>query len=261
MIRLPRWYVEMEFTKRREKSEMRIGLVSYRCINKDVPFNLRQIERAMKEAQGKADLLCFGEAYLQGFDALCWDYETDKQKALEITSDPVRQLSQWTKQYRIALLTGYIEKEQDRLYSSCIVLENGEVLHNYRRISKGWKEYWKTDEHYLEGKSVSSFCFHDKTVTIALCGDLWEFPERFKTDGLLIWPVYVNFSTEEWERQELANYARQALLAANDVLMVNPIDFEPENHGGAFHFKNGEIVGRIPFDQEGILIVDLDEGI
>ena len=49
---------------------MRIGLVSYRCENKNVFFNISQIERAMSEEKGKVDLLCFGEALLQGFDSL-----------------------------------------------------------------------------------------------------------------------------------------------------------------------------------------------
>ncbi len=35
---------------------MRIGLASYRVDNKNTEFNISQIERAMKEAEGKADL-------------------------------------------------------------------------------------------------------------------------------------------------------------------------------------------------------------
>ena len=32
----------------------------------------------MAEAAGRsAELACFGEAFLQGFDSLCWDYGTD----------------------------------------------------------------------------------------------------------------------------------------------------------------------------------------
>lgn len=237
---------------------MHIGLVSYRCKNKDIAFNLSQIERAMQEAREKADLLCFGEAYLQGFDSLCWNYETDREMALEITSEPIRQLARWTQQYHTALLTGYIERAQERLYSSCIVLVEGKIIHNYRRISKGWKEISKTDAHYAEGSETGAFCFLNQTITLALCGDLWDFPERFKTDDVLIWPVYVNFSVAEWEGRELADYAKQASLAANRVLMVNPIDRDPENHGGAFFFKNGMIAGRIPFDQEKILLVEAE---
>ncbi len=236
---------------------MRIGLVSYRCENRNIEFNMKQIELAMRRSEGKADLLCFGEAFLQGFDALCWDYETDKEIALERSSETIARLRNWTKQYGISLLTGYIEKDGEKLYSSCAVLSEGEIIHNYRRISKGWKEYSKTDGHYCEGTETGPFYLQGKGMTLALCGDLWEFPDRFRTDQLLIWPVYVNYTTEEWSDGTLDEYAAQAALAADDVLMVNPIDNKPVNHGGSFHFHKGRTAAKIPFDQEGILIVEL----
>lgn len=230
---------------------MRIGLASYRSKNKDVTFNLMQIERAMRKVQGKVDLICFGEAFLQGFDSLCWDYDIDKDMAVEVESPTIRQLAEFTMTYGVALMTGYMEKEQNSLYSSCIVIEGGKTVYNYRRISKGWKEFWKTNEFELN---------NTKFMT-ALCGDMWDFPEKFKTDHLLIWPVYVNFSTEEWEQKELNEYANQAALAADHVLMINPIDDSPQCHGGSFHFYKGQIITRLPFDQEKILIVDMDQEI
>ena len=235
---------------------MRIGLASYRCKNKDIPFNISQIERALKEAQGKVDLLCFGEAFLQGFDSLCWDYETDQHMAADLHSETIRRLCSLTAQYSTALLTGYIEKDRDRIYSSCAVIESGRIVQNYRRITTGWKEYTKTDSHYCEGTDTEEFTFHGQKIRIALCGDLWDCPERFKTDHLLIWPVYVNYSLEEWNNGALDEYAVQALSASPDVLMVNPIDIDPVNHGGAFRFQNGKVIDRIPFDQEGILMVN-----
>ncbi len=57
---------------------MRIGLVSYAFKNKDIAFNIGEIEKVLSETTGRVDLLCFGEAFLQGFDALCWDYDIDK---------------------------------------------------------------------------------------------------------------------------------------------------------------------------------------
>ena len=68
----------------------------------------------------------------------------------------------------------------------------------------------------------------------------------------MIWPVYVNFTVDEWNSQEMEAYAKQASLIAEHVLMINPIDYEPLNHGGAFHFCNGKIIARLPVDQEGI---------
>ena len=236
---------------------MRIGLVSYRCENQNLSFNMSQIEQAMKRSEGKADLLCFGEAFLQGFDSLCWDYETDKLTALEFSSETIAQLREWTVQYGVSLMTGYIEKDREKLYSSCVVISDGEIVHNYRRISKGWKEYSITDGHYCEGIDTEPFRLKGKDIGLALCGDLWDFPERFRTDNLLIWPVYVNYTPDEWNSGALDEYAAQAALAAKDVLMINPLDNEPVNHGGSFHFHDGRIAARLPFDEEEILIVQI----
>lgn len=236
---------------------MKIGLVSYRCENRNILFNIRQIERALRETRGMADLLCFGEAFLQGFDSLCWNYETDRSVAVDLSSEEISRLRRLTVQYGTALLTGYIEREQDRLYSSCAVLADGKMIHNYRRISRGWKEYTKTDSHYCEGTAARPFELHGRTIMLALCGDLWDDPERFKTEHLLIWPVYVNYSVEDWENGILDEYAAQASLAAKDTLMVNPVDHDPVSHGGAFRFRNGSVADRIPFDREQILIVEV----
>ena len=236
---------------------MRIGLVSYRCENRNIAFNMSQIELAMKRAEGNAEMLCFGEAFLQGFDALCWDYDADKEIALELSSETITRLKNWTVQYGISLATGYIERDGEKLYSSCVVISDGRIIHNYRRISKGWKEYSRTDGHYCEGDQTGTFRLHGKEMMITLCGDLWDFPDRFRTDHLLLWPVYVNYTVEEWNSGALDEYAAQSALAANDVLMINPIDNDPVNHGGSFRFHHGKTIARIPFDQEEILIVDI----
>ena len=235
---------------------MRTGLVSYRCENKDIQFNMSRIEKALRETQGKVDLLCFPEAFLQGFDSLDWIYETDQDMAVSMDSQVIESLKQWTAEYKTALLTGYIEKENDTLYSSCIVIKDGIVVHNYRRISRGWKEYSITDHHYKEGTETKEFKLFDKDIMIALCGDLWEHPERFKTDHLLIWPVYVSYTPQQWQQEELDAYAKQAVLASQDVLMINPVH-EPDCHGGSCYFHKGSVIQKTQYGQEEILIVDI----
>lgn len=235
---------------------MKIGLVSYEFINNDIAFNISQMEKAMKAAQGKAELLCFGEAFLQGFDALNWKYENDKQIAISADSEIMRQLCDMTLQYKVDLLFGYIETCDDAIYSSCAVIENGAFKHNYRRISKGWKEYRITDAHYKEGTEACEFLYHGQSVMIALCGDLWDFPEKFKTDNLLIWPVYVNFTLDEWKEYE-TEYAMQAYLASNRTLMINSISHCPESYGGAFYFAGGRVEAKLDYGMEDMLIVTL----
>ena len=236
---------------------MKIGLVSYRCENKNIDFNLSQIKKALDSCKNKVDLLCFSEAFIQGFDCLTWDYEIDKEMAISKDSIVFDKLKKWSIEYGIALLTGYIEKDNDDLYSSCVVIDKGEIVYNYRRISTGWKESDKTNNHYKEGSVVEDFYLDDIKIRLVLCGDLWEYPNKYITDGLLIWPIYCNYSIEQWNDSELLEYAKHAGSITKDVLMINSIDNNPVNHGGAFYFSNGKIVDRTDFDLEDILIVEM----
>ena len=233
---------------------MRIGLASYRVENKNTEFNIAQIERAMIEVKDKVDLLCFGEAVLQGFDSLCWNYEIDKDMTVSAESEVMSRLKAFTVRYGMGIAFGYIERDGESLYSSYAVIDDGKTVHNYRRISRGWKEFDRTDGHYREGDDTSCFSFRGEKLTVGRCGDLWDYPERFKTDTLLLWPVYVNYALDEWD-QAILDYAEQAAGIADDVLMINPIDNDPVNHGGAFHFHKGKLLERSPFDKEGVLII------
>lgn len=235
---------------------MKIGLVSYESRDNDVAFSLKQIKRALDNSVNKADILCFGEAFLQGFNSLSWNYEKDKDIALNMNSDIFNILKNYTHEYNISLIIGYYELDNESIYSSCAVISNGEIIHNYRRVSLGWKEVDLTDYHYKEGTHIDSFKLNNRDFLIGLCGDLWEYPDMFKSDDILIWPVYVNFSIKEWFSSELKEYCLHASKIAKNVLMINSIDKKTINHGGSFYFKNNEIIKSIPFDEEDILIVE-----
>ena len=238
---------------------MRIGLANYEFKNGDKAFNFSQIEKGLSEAQGKADLLCFGEAFLQGFDCLCWDYDTDKNMAVSRDSQTMRTICAMSRKYGVDLAFGYIEREDETLYSSCAVIIRGELAHNYRRISKGWKEFDRTDEHYSEGEATVGFDYRGQYFKLTLCGDLWDFPEKFKTDGILLWPVFVSYSLEDWQGGMDKEYADQARLAAERTLMVGSICRDPNcpSLGGTFFFDKGEIIARAEYGKESILIVEL----
>ena len=233
---------------------MKAGLASFEFRNNDLDFNMNQIKHALFNFP-EADLICFGEAFLQGFDALSWNYEIDKNIALSQDSSVFQTLKLWTKMTNKALMIGYIERENECLYSSYALISQGNVVHNYRRITKGWKEISKTDSHYCEGTEIHSFHFKGKNFLIALCGDLWDTPESFKTDCTIIWPVYVDYSKEEWSTA-LEEYAAQAQLASNHVFFINSISKNPSALGGAFVFEKGQVTQALPFETPGMLIVE-----
>ena len=138
--------------------------------------------------------------------------------------------------------------------SSYALIENGDIVHSYRRISKNRKDYEKTCENYREGTDTSPFLFHGVAMTAALCGVLWIYPESFRSRGLLIWPVYVNFDLDESESGE---YAKQAAMACGKALLVNPLSKDPLSRGGAFFFENGKVKQSLGLDKEGVLVVEV----
>lgn len=91
---------------------MKIGLAQYKFINNDITFNLSQIEKSIKSASGKVDLLCFGEAFLQDFDSLSWKYEEDKNVAVTKDSTEMQTICNWSKEYEVLLIS---KMEQSRI--------------------------------------------------------------------------------------------------------------------------------------------------
>ena len=235
---------------------MKIGLAAYKFRNNDIEFNISQIEKAILKVRNNVQLLCFGESFLQGFDSLAWNYEKDKDIAITKDSEVMKRLCNLSFKYKMDLLFGYFELDNELIYSSCVLIEKGKIIHNYRRISKNWKEYNITDYHYCEGCSADEFKYRNRRFKIALCGDLWIFPELFKSDDLLIWPIYTNFELSEWKNYE-QEYANQALLACSKTLVINSLSDNPISHGNAFYFLEGNIKSKLNYDEEDILLIEV----
>lgn len=238
---------------------MRIALASQEFINRDVAYNVSQLLSSMKQAKANgADLVCFGEAFLQGFDALIWDVAVDIHMAIAQDDALMKQIKQYTSDVGIDLCFGYLEREANVLYSSFAMIEQGELTYNYRRISPGWKEYYRTDEHYQEGSTTTVFEYRGKKCAVALCGDLWDFPERFKLNqDILLWPIYVDYSITEWETRHMQEYAAQAGKIDSDVLLINSV-CRPTSFGGSIHFRDNLIVDALLPGEVGILYIDFE---
>lgn len=245
---------------------MRIALASAPVINRDIEYNLQVMSDAMEDVGGKADIILFGESALQGFDSLCWDYETDKHMAVCLADAPIRRIRETAKNYKIAVSFGFVERSGDVLYSSQIFIgASGEIVDVFHRVSIGWKEYSKTDNHYREGQRFEKFYYGGKSFAIGLCGDLWTDgrPEEMKAlnADTILWPIWCDYMADEWNNRIKYEYAEQAALCGERVLLVNPFCADPEvtdtAAGGAAYFKNGNIIAEMPSGNSGILIVEV----
>ena len=182
-------------------------------------------------------------------------------------SDPaIRNLQVAAKKYHVAVCFGFIERCEDALYSSQIFIgSNGEIINLFHRVSVGWKEFYKSDEHSREGERFAKFCYGGKSFAIGLCGDLWTDgrPEEMKNldTDVVLWPVWCDYAAEEWNNTIKHEYAEQAALCGKCVLLVNPFcadaDAVDAASGGAVHFENGKIVAELPAGTIGHMIVEL----
>lgn len=235
-----------------------IALASKPFVNRAVEQNLATLLASMEEAAGHgADLICFGESYLQGFDCLEWDYAADCTMAVSQESREIRRIREASARLGIDVMFGYIEREGETLYSSCMLVEQGEITRNYRRMSKGWKEFTRTDDHYREGKAPLLFDYRGWKCSIALCGDLWdETQDAFRLgEDILFWPLYCSYTREEWLGGTLHEYAQQCKSHAPLTLMINSL-CEGDSLGGCAAYRHGEVTQLLPPGENGLLYLN-----
>ncbi|OLS03235.1 carbon-nitrogen hydrolase family protein [Tissierella creatinophila] len=242
---------------------MKIGLVAALIKDNDVDHQLSVIESYLKKNKD-CELLCFGESFLQGFDALTWDYEIDKNIGLDLNSSVIGIVKDLAKKYRCALSFGFVEKYKEDLYCTNLVIDkDGNIVDVFRRVSEGWK-VTKTTSQYKEGDGFHSFVLDGIKFSTAICGDLWydenvDEMNRVNKD-IILWPMYIDFSKKRWEISEEEQYIERSFKLGVPALMYNSYKEDPKGaNGGCYVFKDGELVDSLEMGIEGVLEVDTDK--
>lgn len=244
---------------------MKCALAALGFINEDLQYNKKVIIDTLTMCSGKADIVIFGEAFLQGFYGATFDVDHDTQIAIAKDSPVIKEICSVARQYTIAVSFGFIEKAGNVFYSSQITINaNGEVIDIYHRVSPGWKEAFACDK-YCEGQGFHAFSYKGKDIVIGLCGDLWfdENIDEIKqlSPDVVFWPVYTDFNYNEWNASVKYEYASQANKFCKTVLYVNSFCKDKEGaeiaKGGSVLFQNGGISQEVPAGKEDILFVDV----
>ncbi len=242
-----------------------IALAAVGFRNGNIAYNKEKIKTVIREHGYQSDLILFGETFLQGFDSLSWDYEIDKNMAVTINDPVIEEIRKTAKECAVTVSFGYIEKEDESLFSSQLTIgKSGDILDNFRRVSVGWKEP-VADSHYKEGDGFHTFRFEDKECAVGLCGDLWDDTnvERMKALGadVVLWPVYTDFNYEEWNNTIKYEYAEQAACFGQGVCYVNSVCMDRDAYeiakGGAAYFLDGRIKYQTPAGEESVLYIRL----
>ena len=165
------------------------------------------------------------------------------------------------KKYCVGVSFGFIECFNDAIYSSNMVIDdNGEIVDVFRRVSPGWKEPI-ANLMYKEGNGFHIFNYKGKNIGVSICGDLWydvflKELETIKMD-VLLWPVYIDYSLEEWETEQ-NEYANRVKVLNYPILMINSyVDDIERANGGSYVFDEGEIKASLKMGNIGVLKFEL----
>ena len=90
---------------------MKCALAAVGFINGDIEHNKAILAGALEKCAGKADVVIFGEAFLQGFYALNFIAEHDMAAAISHEDVMIREICSMAKEYSIAVSFGFIEKD------------------------------------------------------------------------------------------------------------------------------------------------------
>ena len=253
-------------------------------LSRDLDFEgnfCRMEEQAKVAAAQGADLALFGEAYLQGFGGMSFDYKTDIPNAYAQNNEEIAQVRNLAKHLGIALGFGFFENHQGGVYSAYLILDkDGETVDLFRRVSVGWKEekgFLNPD--YREGLGFHSFKFQGKRFATMICGDFWEnhlISQIIELDDevdAFFWPVHCDYDPQFWEAGEREEYRERGEILAKPVLFINNYrdpeteEKAPESkeaaempsyaQGGAYVWQQGKTLAALEMKRKGILLFEL----
>ena len=244
---------------------MKCALAGVGFINEDIEYNKAVLADTLRKCAGRADVVIFEEAFLQGFYGINFIAKHDTTVSISRDDMIIREICSMAKEYAIAVSFGFIEKEDDVFFSSQMTIDkNGRMIDLYRRVSPGWKEP-SAGKEYCEGSGFHTFDFLGKKVAVGLCGDLWYEENiarlnELKTD-VVWWSVYTDYSDLKWNHTAKFEYAAQAGKINAPVFYVNSVCIDKSDgceaaRGGAALFDKGFIKEELPAGNEGILIVE-----
>lgn len=241
-----------------------IVLCAAESVYGDVERNFQTLKKCVENAE-KGDLIVFGEAFLQGFGALNFDYGHDIKIALAQKSVEIVRIMNFAKAQSKGMAFGYYENDDGAIYSSYMIIsDEGKILGNYRRVSAGWKESFANAD-YREGESMMTVRYDDKVMGVAVCGDLWEDDLLQQTldmdekSDFILWPVHCDYDEDFWEKSEKREYAARSAIWQSPLLFVNNfVPNDPDSaSGGACVFYQGRIVQELPMGSPGALEVKI----
>jgi len=239
---------------------IRVAMAQYRFPVGDIEGNVHKILEISKQAiQQDADMVVFPELTLTGYppeDLLLRPSLTKR------VSDALHQL--FAAKLPVAIVVGYPQREDGKLYNKAMVIENGTVIADYRKQHLPNYQVFDEKRYFQKGSDTCVFEFKGARVALSICEDIWyEGPARRASEAGAEINININGSPYSINRtaerhQQVSNVVKQWPMT---TLYVNHVGGQDELvfDGGSFVTNpDGKIVHTLPLFEEAFEYVDLE---
>ena len=157
-----------------------------------------------------------------------------------------------------AILIGYPEYDEDHIYNTCSVFQDGEVLAHYRKQSLPNYSVFDEERYFTRGKEASVFTINGIRIGLNICEDVWSSgPMDANRSAGAECVIAINGSPYEVTSQVTRESQLQKRVAEVQVpvIYVNMVGGQDELvfDGGSFAMAaSGEICFRAPPFEEGL---------
>ncbi len=242
-------------------------------VGPDPTVNLARIVAMVYQAcdQG-ARLIVLPEAAHTGL-VNCDDPMYDLPQGQPVPGPLTKALGRLCLRCAVWLECGVLEREDDRLYDTALLIaSDGQIHLKYRRIQPHWHGRTADPLVYGQGEQIPVTETPFGRIACLICGDLFDDSVvsrvyTIKPDWLL-WPNARCFSDGShdqmrWDRDEMPIIRERVALAGCTTLMTNYLAGLEVNGGG---FGGAEVIagdGRrlahYPLGTPGMLVVEMDD--
>ena len=220
---------------------------------------VRIVEYSAEASRLGARLICFPEAFLQGY---LRDEGAARRSALDLSSPAGRALLQRLPRSGPMMVIGLIEVDEGRLFNSAIVVANGQLIGRYRKV-----HLLPSEGIFDAGTGAPIFDLDGLHFGINICYDtnFSEAARRVSEQGgsLIVCPSNNMMQVSRAEHfRDLHNAVRGDRCRETGLWLVSA-DVTGEQAGyaalgpTAVLGPDGEVKAQLPLGRPGLLVFDL----
>jgi NAD+ synthase (glutamine-hydrolysing) len=241
---------------------VRIALGQVNTTVGDLDGNVaRMAEWTGRATEAGADLICFPELAVTGYPpedlVLRRAFVTENLEAVE---ELARQTAEGC-----AVLTGFVDRSDERLYNAAGLLARGEVVARYHKVRLPNYGVFDEQRYFVPGDAACPIRLASSALGISVCEDAWKPGRPWEEYARQRVNVIPNINASPYHRHKIAERldvcrARAAETGAW-IVYVNAVGGQDElvfDGGSMVVSPQGELVWHAAMFDEDLLVVDID---